>query len=185
MPSQYWEIISNTYWCLSKNLNSLWLSNVPWRHRSRFDIDSGVACCLTAPSHHLNQSLLDLSDILHYLPEGITTENTEESHLCNALKIAHLKAKPHTTEMPDGTKPSPEPLLRNYQRCSVTFTSEQFHEKVFGDYTVKIVTRGQWLNSLWPGNAIWCHKLVSTLAQVIWLVAWPHNAITWTNVDLS
>ena len=29
------------------------------------------------------------------------------------------------------------------------------------------VTRPQWVNSLWPSEAIWCHKSGSTLAQVI------------------
>ena len=40
------------------------------------------------------------------------------------------------------------------------------------------------INSLCPSNAIWRHRSGS-LAQVIWFVAWRHQAITWTNVDLS
>ena len=40
------------------------------------------------------------------------------------------------------------------------------------------------INSLRPSDAIWRHKSGSTLAQV-WLAAWRHQAITWTNVDLS
>ena len=39
-------------------------------------------------------------------------------------------------------------------------------------------------NSLWPSDAIWRHGSQSTLAQVM-LVAWRHQGITWTNVDLS
>ena len=35
------------------------------------------------------------------------------------------------------------------------------------------------INSLWPSDAIWWHWFRS------WLVAWQHQAITWTNVDLS
>ena len=37
-------------------------------------------------------------------------------------------------------------------------------------------------NSLWPSDTIWRHESGSTLAQVM---AWRHQAITWTNVDLS
>ena len=36
----------------------------------------------------------------------------------------------------------------------------------------------QLFNSMWPSDTIWRHKSGST-------VAWQHQAITWTNVDLS
>ena len=39
-------------------------------------------------------------------------------------------------------------------------------------------------NSLWPSDTIWQHRSGSTLVQVM-VVAWRHQAITWTNVDLS
>ena len=37
----------------------------------------------------------------------------------------------------------------------------------------------RWFNSLCPSDAIWQHRSGSTLAQV-WLVAWSHQAITWS-----
>ena len=40
------------------------------------------------------------------------------------------------------------------------------------------------INSLWPEDAIQRHGTRSTLDQV-WLVAWRHQANTWSNVDLS
>ena len=42
-------------------------------------------------------------------------------------------------------------------------------------------------NSLWPSGAIWWHRSGSTLAQLIWLVAWQHWAQCWffVNWDLS
>ena len=42
----------------------------------------------------------------------------------------------------------------------------------------------QQVNSLGPSDVIWRHKSGLTLAQVM-LVAWRHQAITWTNVDIS
>ena len=39
------------------------------------------------------------------------------------------------------------------------------------------------INSLRFRDAIWWHRSGSTLAQ--WLVAWEHEAITWTTADLS
>ena len=35
---------------------------------------------------------------------------------------------------------------------------------------------------MWPSDTVWRHRSVFTLAQ---LVAWRHQAITWTNVDFS
>ena len=41
-------------------------------------------------------------------------------------------------------------------------------------------------NSLWPTDTIWQHRSKSTLAHCqTWLVAWQHQAISWTNADLS
>ena len=39
-------------------------------------------------------------------------------------------------------------------------------------------------NSLWPSDTLWRQRSGSTLAQVM-VVAWRHQAITWTNVDWS
>ena len=43
---------------------------------------------------------------------------------------------------------------------------------------------GTSFNSLWPRDAMWPHRSVSILAQVM---AWclKHQAITWTNIDVS
>ena len=63
----------------------------------------------------------------------------------------------------------------------------------------------RFINLLGPSDAIWCWRFCSTLIQAMacrltapshyllvsqhwfrqWLVAWRHQAITWTNVDLS
>ena len=39
-------------------LNSLWPSDAIWRHRSGSTLAQVMACCLTAPSHYLNQCWL-------------------------------------------------------------------------------------------------------------------------------
>ena len=46
------------------------------------------------------------------------------------------------------------------------------------------------LNSLWPSNAIWWYSFGLTSAQPHssgneWPFAWWHQALTWTNIDLS
>ena len=39
-----------------ENVNSLWPSDAIWRHGSASTLVQVMACCLTAPSHYLNQS---------------------------------------------------------------------------------------------------------------------------------
>ena len=39
-------------------VNSLWHSDTIWQHRSRSTLAQVMACCLTAPSHYLNQCWL-------------------------------------------------------------------------------------------------------------------------------
>ena len=41
-----------------------------------------------------------------------------------------------------------------------------------------------YINSLWPSDVIWRQRSRSILVQVM-AFAWRHQAITWTNVDLS
>ena len=43
-------------------LNSLWPSNAIWQHRSRSTLTQVMACCLTAPSHYLNQCWLNYQE---------------------------------------------------------------------------------------------------------------------------
>ena len=46
-----------------------------------------------------------------------------------------------------------------------------------------LINAGIKVNSLWPNDAVWRQRPGSTLAQVT-VVAWRHQAITWTNFDL-
>ena len=52
------------------NLYSLWHSVAIWRHRSGLRLARVTACCLTAPSHYLNQCLLIITEMLWYFHEG-------------------------------------------------------------------------------------------------------------------
>ena len=47
-------------WC---QFNSLWPSDAIWRHRSGSTLAQVMACCLTAPSHYLNQCWLIISQV--------------------------------------------------------------------------------------------------------------------------
>ena len=72
-------------------INSLWPSDATWRQRSGSTLAQVMACCLTAPSHYLNQCWLSSvrsSDI--YLT-AISQEISQPSITKISLKIACLK----------------------------------------------------------------------------------------------
>ena len=47
-------------------INSVWSSGAIWRHGSESALAQVMACCLTAPSHYLNQYWLTINDIFKY-----------------------------------------------------------------------------------------------------------------------
>ena len=57
-------------------LNLLWPSDVIWWQGSRSTLTQVMACCLTAPSHYLNQCWLVISEVLWHSPDNTFTENT-------------------------------------------------------------------------------------------------------------
>ena len=50
--------------------NSLWPSDTIWRQRSGSILDKVMACCLTAPSHYLNQCWLIISEVQWHSDKG-------------------------------------------------------------------------------------------------------------------
>ena len=57
-------------------INSLWPSDIIWHQESRSTLAQVMACCLTAPSHYLNQCWLMISEVLWQSPDRNFTENT-------------------------------------------------------------------------------------------------------------
>ena len=55
---------------------SLWPSDAIWRHRSGSTLAQVMACCLTAPSHYLNQCWLTISKIQLHSSDGNFTRDT-------------------------------------------------------------------------------------------------------------
>ena len=67
-----------TLWLYYQCINSLWPSDAIWRHRSGSTLAQVMACCLTAPSHYLNQCWLNISVALWHSAENIFTINVED-----------------------------------------------------------------------------------------------------------
>ena len=64
--------------CLREPLawfNSLWPSDSMWQHRFRLTLAQVMACCLTAPSHYLNQHWL-ISEVQWQSPSGNFSRDT-------------------------------------------------------------------------------------------------------------
>ena len=57
-------------------VNTLWPSDAIWRHRSGSTLAQVMACCLTAPSHYLDQCWLNNSAVHQHSSEGNFTRNT-------------------------------------------------------------------------------------------------------------
>ena len=65
------QVTHNSLYVGSPPINSLWPSDDTWQHRSGSTLVQVMACCLTAPSHYLNQCWLIISKVLWHSPEGI------------------------------------------------------------------------------------------------------------------
>ena len=64
-------------------VNSVWPSDTIWWYRSGSTLSLVMACCLTTPSHYLNQCCLIINETLWYLAEG---KFTETCCRCNSVQ---------------------------------------------------------------------------------------------------
>ena len=92
---------------LTEIINSLWPSDTIWRHKSGSTLDQVMACCLTAPSHYLNQCWLIISKIQWHSSEynftrytpSISHWNKLENYLSKILfkspRVQWVKIKAH------------------------------------------------------------------------------------------
>ena len=71
--------------------NSLEPSEAIWRCRSGSTLAQVMACCLTAPSHYLNQYWLIISKVEWYSSKGKFTRDTSAINQWNYLKIKYPK----------------------------------------------------------------------------------------------
>ena len=84
----------NDYQCLiakAIKFNSLWPSDVIWWHRSGSTLPQVIACCLTAPSHYLNQCQLIISKFMWHSSGGNLTRGT--TVINNENKLENYSSK--------------------------------------------------------------------------------------------
>ena len=66
----WWYIVIVKAFCGIYCIYSLWPNDAIWRHKSRSTLAQVKACCLTAPSHYLNQCWLIFSEVQWHSVEG-------------------------------------------------------------------------------------------------------------------
>ena len=78
--------------CDSFVTSDSWPSDAIWWHRSRLSLAQVMACCLTAPSHYLDQCWLIINEAHWHLAEGNFTEIVPDiSVTTKCLIVAYLK----------------------------------------------------------------------------------------------
>ena len=75
--------------CEHDLISSLRFSDTMWRHKFMSTLAQIMACCLTAPSHYLNQCWLIISMVPWHSPKGYFTRNTSAINNENELEM-HL-----------------------------------------------------------------------------------------------
>ena len=73
------------------SVNSLWPSDVIWRQGSSSTLAQVMACCLTAPSHYLNQCWLMISEVLWLSPDSNFIENAQDIYRRHEFEIHHFE----------------------------------------------------------------------------------------------
>ena len=73
-------------------------SDAIWWHRSGSTLTQVMACCLTAPSHYLNQFWFVISEVPWHLPESNITESARAATLYDEFEKYSLKNLCHISQ---------------------------------------------------------------------------------------
>ena len=85
----WWKGMVAIFWYTSFHLitfNSLWPSDAIWWQGSRSTLVQVMACCLMAPSHHMNQCWLIISKVEWHSSKGKFTKDTSAINHWNYLE---------------------------------------------------------------------------------------------------
>ena len=75
-----WFNIRNLFLSFIVGFNSLWPNDTIWRHGSWSTLIQVMACCLTAPSHYLNQYWLIICNVPWRSSDGIIIQTSQDSN---------------------------------------------------------------------------------------------------------
>ena len=72
-------------------VNSSWPGDAIWRHGTRSTLAHVMACCLTAPSHYLNQCWLIICEVPWHSSRCIIIRRSEETNQLNKIEYCSFK----------------------------------------------------------------------------------------------
>ena len=84
-------------WVVATRRNSLKLSDVIKRHRTWSTVIHVMACCLTAPSHYLNQCWSVISKLPRRSSKGLIIRSLEDANKEITIEICIFKIVPRST----------------------------------------------------------------------------------------
>ena len=153
------------------HFNSLRPSDTIWPHRSGSTLAQLMACCLTAPSHYLNQCWLTIIKVPWHSPEGITIRSSADTRHRNKIQFWIFKID---SRFPRGQWVKNIINMRFYQ---ILFHALNLIHHFLTIFCIHFLERYHacrypdtfrlHFNSLRPSDTIWPHRSGSTLAQVM------------------
>ena len=163
-------------------VKSLWPSDAIWRHRSWSTLAQVMACCLTAPSHYLNQCWLIVSTDQWRLSKGHFTRDTPVINHKNQLQFA-LK---NSSKSPRGQWVNTYPLMPWFRvawwSATMVFCVVHVAQHVAPWVYIKVT----WMYYWWLCYV--CYRALWNLININWgngLSPVRCQAITWPNADSS
>ena len=106
---------------------SLWPSDAIWRHRSASILVQVTACCLTTPSHYLNQCWFIIGEVLWHLPQNHFTASAQATGLEMSLKITLLKLLSRLPRANELKRCSESSMGSNHDNCHIFSQGNKLH----------------------------------------------------------
>ena len=93
---QCWQLSLACFLHIPMVIDSLWPSDVTWRHRFGSTLAEVMAWCLTAPSHYMNKCWLIISKVLCQSSNGIIIRKSEDINMHSKVEICIFKIAPQS-----------------------------------------------------------------------------------------
>ena len=145
-------------------INSLWPSDAIWQHNSGSTFAQVMTCCLTAPSHYLDQYWLLICEVVLHPTEGNFTANVQATILYNEFENC-------TFEISQGEWVNCVAAQIRYKLEDCNWVDDKLHY-IFKRYHVEYILRLDWPEHWWFNSshpsATYMHQWIrSALFQIM------------------
>ena len=169
-------------------INSLGSSDAMWRWRSWSTLVQVMACCLTAPSHYLNQCWLIISKVLWHSSEDIMIRRFEDY----IFKIT-LRSPRGQWLNEAATQNKKYVCVHKYLFSLCTTKNIKLHQYFAGNsrwYGKSNFRRIRWLEIVLPAALTICQRWnISWTLQIYWSIKTARNQkeiiLSWCHITLA